>query len=347
MKEHFQKQTLRRCNELALRALGRTAINPNVGALIVNHDENRILGEGWHKELGGPHAEVNAINNATKKHSLSGKTIAVSLEPCNHIGKTPACTSAIVDHKLSEVWVDQIDPNERMKGQSIALLRTREITVPAPSQMAIGNEVIRPFNILIRHKRPFLRLKMALSQDFFIGKYGSQIKISGQISDRWVHRIRSETQAIMAGTNTILNDNPSLTSRYENRNQPVRILPDRKGILPGDLNVFSIPGQNIIMTTSNRRDYPGEIININPHDLGNALHMLYRHNIGSILVEGGKKLFTSLLEEGLWDELILIQNNILTLREGIQAPEFPRVEPEREIKLGNDTLIFIKNPASR
>ncbi len=347
MENIFKKAVLRRCNELAMRARGHVSTNPNVGAVIIDSTHHKILGEGWHQIFGGPHAEINAIRNAEQLHSLSGKSIAVSLEPCNHMGKTPACTTAIMDHQLSEVWVDQIDPDPRMSGTSMKLLHSAGLTVPSATNSDEGKAVIHPFRISTRLRRPFLRLKMAISGDYFIGQPNKRIKISNAISDRWVHRLRNETQAIMVGTNTLLNDNPSLTSRYGNRNQPIRILPDLKGILPGDLQVFAQEGENIVLTTSERTDYHAKVVRINPHDLVATFHELYRHDISSIFIEGGAQLFTSLFEQNLWDELILIQNTDLRLESGIPAPVFPLISPDFQVKLGTDTINFINNPHCR
>lgn len=347
MKNKFKETVLRRCNELAMRARGRVGTNPNVGSIIIDSSNHKILGEGWHQFFGGPHAEINAMRKAARHHSLSGMSIAISLEPCNHQGKTPACTSTIMDHQLSEVWVDQIDPDPRMSGQSMDLLHKADLNVPAALNTPEGRSVIYPFRISNKLQRPFLRLKMAISSDHYIGQSHKRVKISNAISDRWVHRIRNETQAIMAGTNTILNDNPALTSRYGNKNQPIRILPDRKGILPDDLKVFTEEGKNIVLTASGRRNYPAKVLRIDPHDLSAAFHELYNHGIGSILIEGGSQLFTSLFDQGLWDELIVIQNTDLRLESGIPAPVFPPISAHFQTKLDTDTINFIINPHCR
>lgn len=348
MADHTTETLLRRCSELALRSRGQTATNPNVGAVVWDRSKHKIQGEGWHRSFGGPHAEVNAIENAIQNNLINGQTIAVSLEPCNHTGKTPPCTTAIRQHHLTEVIVDQMDPNPRMAGQSIQLLKLSGLQVPPPANTEVGRAVIHPFQIGMRYQRPFIRLKMAISSDGFMGRTGEQIKISNAISDRWVHRLRNETQAIMVGTNTVLNDNPSLTSRYGNLNDPIRVIPDRQGILPNDLNVFAPTGQVIVCTTNSRTDYPANILRVNPHDLRSTFHMLYNtFQIGSILVEGGHKLASSLLKADMWDELIIIENTQLELKKGVQVPEFPTINLRHRIKFGSDTINFIINPASR
>lgn len=343
MIDKYQKIILRRCNELALRDRGHTGTNPNVGAIITDRSQKRILGEGWHHSFGGPHAEINAIQNTSVKHILAGESIAVSLEPCNHSGKTPACTKAIMDHEFAEVTIDQIDPNPRMRSKSLEMLRASGIAVSTPLDSPAGEYVIHPFKVNTLLKRPFIRLKMAISKDHFIGQKGKQVKISNAISDRWVHRLRNETEAIMAGTNTLLHDNPKLTSRYGNRYQPIRILPDRRGILPETLEVFADGGENIVLTSSDRTDYPAKILNIDPHDLQATFGALYQENIGSILIEGGTTLFDSIFRQHLWDELILIENTTLCLHTGIQAPEFPPLTPSHKLIFDSDTIQFINN----
>ena len=348
MTDPTKETLLRRCNELALRSRGRTATNPNVGALVWNASTHQILGEGWHRSFGGPHAEVNAINKALDKSKVQGHTIAVSLEPCNHTGKTPACTKTIHQHRLTEVLIDQIDPNPRMSGHSIQSMQGLGIHISPPSNTDLGRTVIQPFYIGMRFQRPFIRLKIAVSRDGFMGSAGGQIKISNAISDRWVHRLRNETQAIMVGTNTVLNDNPSLTSRYQNQNHPIRVIPDSRGILPNDLKIFEPIGQVVVCTTNPRTDYPAKILRVNPHDLRSTFRLLYQDlEIGSILVEGGQKLATSLLKEDLWDEFIGIENTQLDLKNGVKAPNFPARGLRHRIKFGSDTINFIINPSSR
>lgn len=348
MADHTTETVLKRCNELAMRSLGRTATNPNVGAIVWNRSTHHIQGEGWHRSFGGPHAEVNAIEKAIQHNSVKGHTIAVSLEPCNHAGKTPPCTTAIRQHQLSEVLVDQVDPNPRMGGQSIQLLERSGLRVSPPENTAMGRSVIHPFRIGMQFQRPFIRLKMAVSSDGFMGRTGERIKISNAISDRWVHRIRNETQAIMVGTSTVLNDNPSLTSRYGNRHNPIRVIPDRHGILPNDLKVFAPTGKVIVCTINSRTDYPAKILRVDPYDLRSTFRMLYSHlDIGSILVEGGSKLASSLINEGIWDELIVIENTQLELKKGVKMPDFPATKLRHKIKFGSDTINFIINPVSR
>ncbi|MBY5957037.1 bifunctional diaminohydroxyphosphoribosylaminopyrimidine deaminase/5-amino-6-(5-phosphoribosylamino)uracil reductase RibD [Membranicola marinus] len=347
MTDQYRKTILRRCNELALRARGKTSTNPNVGAIILNPTTRKIRSEGWHQSFGGPHAEINAIQGIHKKESIKGNTIAVSLEPCNHSGKTPACTRAILENKITQVVIDQVDPDPRMQSQSLELLRKQGVDVSPPLSSPEGDIVLQPFRINLLKKRPYIRLKMAISADRFIGRKNEQVKISNALSNRWVHRIRNETQAIMAGTNTLLNDNPQFTSRYGNEHQPIPILLDRNGVLPSHLRVFHNRTRPIVVTLNKESDYPGTRVYKDPHDLSATFQSLYQHNIGSILIEGGSTFFTSLFKENLWDELMIIQNSTLNLGSGILAPEFPAGESVQDIKLGSDNIRCIKNSKCR
>ena len=349
MADRKSKILLRRCNELALRARGLTATNPNVGALVWSESESRILGEGWHRAYGEAHAEVNAIAKATRPDkSIQAQTIAVSLEPCNHYGKTPPCTETIIKHRLNKVVIDQLDPNSRMEGKSYPILQKAGLQVTPPANTDQGREVIQPFHIGIKFHRPFIRIKMAMSSDGFIGQPGGQVKISNAISDRWVHRLRNETQSIMVGTLTALNDNPSLTSRHGNQNHPIRIVPDRQGVLHKDLKIFDSAGQVIVCTPKTNPGYPARLLDIDPHNTEQMLHLLYKKcQVGSILVEGGRKLVRSILAAGMWDEIILIENTELELKTGVKVPDFPSHLLRYKIKFGTDTINFIKNPESR
>lgn len=343
----FQKLLLQRCNELALRARGRTGTNPNVGAIVFEQENEKIMGEGWHQKFGESHAEVHAIANAQISKSLKGKGIAVSLEPCNHKGKTPACTTAIINQNFGKVLIDQIDPNPRMSGSSISFLKDNKIDVDVPLQSSKGAEVLRPFWIGQQFNRPLIVIKMAISKDGFIGQPGKQIKISNSMSDRWVHRMRNEHEAIMVGTKTAINDNPALTSRYNNVHQPIRIIPDRRGILSNKLRIFNKPGRTIVFTESNRKDYPAEVLSLKPFEISKLFARVYEKKIGSILVEGGSTIVQSLIDQQLWDSLILIQSETVHLGSGVPAPFFPYRSPNQQIKLGCDSIIFINNPKSR
>lgn len=340
-----KKQIIRRANELALRAEGRTGTNPMVGALLLR--SGRIIAEDRHRGFGQPHAEANVIRKVAEDNDFRDTELAVSLEPCNHQGKTPACTASILEHNIPAVLIGQTDPNPQMSGRSIELLKGQNVRVTGPLPTETGRRVLTPFHIGMTEKRPYIIIKMAVSADGYIGRPGGQIKISHPISDRWVHKIRSRTGGIMAGTNTISNDDPALTARYGNLHQPARIIPDRRGILDENLRIFRSEGRNIIFTSSDRT-YPGsEVIRMDDMSLPRLFRRLYEIDIGSVLIEGGTILVSSIVKEGLWDEWIRLRSRTVFLENGVPAPAFPSVSPCFEKRLGTDDWKIIKNPAHR
>lgn len=340
-----KKQLIRRCNELALRAEGLTGTNPLVGAVLTCR--GKIIAEGWHKGFGLPHAEANVLQQVRHSDISDDCEMAVSLEPCNHQGKTPPCTTSILQKNIPALTIDQIDPNDKMAGRSLDKLKEHNVSVTGPLNTATGAKILAPFHINIKQKRPYVIIKMAVSRDGFIGRPGGQIKISHPISDRWVHKIRSRVQGIMVGTTTAANDNPSLTARYHHRQNPIRIIPDRNGILHQDLKIFQPDAPTLLFTTS-ARTYPhARTIRLKHMDLPTLFHQLYDLHIGTILIEGGARLVHSVMEEGLWDEWILIQSQTVSLGGGVAAPALPVIRPFYEKQLGSDVWKIMKNNRHR
>ena len=341
-----KEKIIRRSNELALRAEGRTGTNPMVGALLIR--SGKIIEEDWHHSFGGPHAEINVIQKAKDHTDFKHSELAVSLEPCNHQGKTPACTDSILKHQIPALLIDQIDPNSQMSGKSLDDLKQQKISVTGPLSTKTGARVLAPFYINTTQNRPYIVIKIAVSRDGYIGRPGGQIKISHPISDRWVHKIRSRLQGIMVGTNTISNDNPSLIARYHHQHNPIRIIPDRKGILDEDLRIFHLEDdQNIIFTTSDRSYSNARVIRMKDMSLPRLFRKLYDLNIGSLLIEGGSQLIRSVVKAELWDEWIQIQSKTISLGQGIPAPPLPSLTPYFEKTLGTDNWKIIKTPALR
>lgn len=336
-------QIIKRCNELAIRGLGSTKTNPNVGSVVYNPLNNNILGEGYHRSYGSAHAEVNAIDS-TPIHSIDDKTlIAVSLEPCNHYGKTPPCTLKIRNANIRNVVVDQLDINPLMQGKSLEALQSYKIKVDGPQNSTLGNNVLKPFWIQQTQTRPYIIIKMAISQNGYIGQQGQQTKISNKLSDRWVHRWRNEVDAILVGGNTLKNDNPSLNSRYNNSHNPIRVVVDRKNDIKSDLNIFNIPGNNLIFNKEKRSNTTNtKYITTSDLSMFNVMQLLYKENIGSLLVEGGSKTVEEFLNNQLWDEIRVIQNRNLLISNGVKAPDLLSIGRITFTKqLGNDTVYII------
>jgi diaminohydroxyphosphoribosylaminopyrimidine deaminase/5-amino-6-(5-phosphoribosylamino)uracil reductase len=336
---------MRRCFQLAELGRGSTKTNPLVGAVIVHKD--CILGEGYHKAYGAPHAEVNAIHDVDLKDRslLKASTLYVSLEPCNHMGKTPPCTRLIIKNEIGHVVISCQDPNELMRGKSVGVLREQGVKVLTGVLETEGLELIRPFTINQREKIPYIILKWAESADRFMGVQGRRVQISGNASRVMVHKWRSELDAIMVGTNTAITDDPLLNVRSYSGSNPQRVVIDRSGRIPATHQLLSDEQSTWIFT--NTRDYPvlppGKRVIFQENDLlenpRQTFEYLYMHGIGTILVEGGSELIASLLKAELWHEARIIRScNVLG--SGIPAPKI-RGRLVRSTEISGDKVLII------
>ena len=322
---------MRRAIELATNGLGHVAPNPLVGCVIEH--KNRIIAEGWHRNFGGPHAEVNAILACADKHLLKEATLYVTLEPCAHFGKTPPCSTFIVQHEIPRVVIATSDPFAEVSGRGIKELREAgiEVTVGILREEAI--HMNRRFLTNQLRKRPYIILKWAESADGYMdiertGEKGSY-RISGDDARRLTHRWRSEESAILVGANTIINDNPLLTCRFWAGKNPTRIVLDPNRKLSGTEDVFNSDASTIWCTRKN---------NSNNHQnfLAETLDDLMLKGISSILVEGGKHTLEQFIGLNLWDEMRVFTSNS-PLGNGLKAPIITS-EANRTIQLENDTL---------
>ena len=231
---------INRCIQLAKNGLGTTYPNPMVGSVIVYNDE--IIGEGWHQKAGESHAEVNAINSVKDKSLLSKSTIYVSLEPCSHFGKTPPCCDLIIKNNIPNVVIGTVDPFAKVAGNGIKKL------LEAGKNVTIGiledecNDLNKRFFTFHTKKRPYIILKWAESADGFIAPSSKDKKepvwITNEISRQLVHKWRSEEQAILVGTQTVLDDNPSLTTRDWFGKNPIRIVLDQNNKISKENHIF-------------------------------------------------------------------------------------------------------------
>ena len=204
---------MHRCFELARLGAGSTLPNPMVGAVLVH--EGRIIGEGWHRQYGGPHAEVNCVAAVAEKDRalIPQATLYCSLEPCFHVGKTPPCVELVLRERIPRVVIANTDPNSKVAGQSVQKLRAAGVEVITSVLEQEGYSLNRIFFTWITEKRPYIVLKWAQSRDGFIGRPGERVAISSPETQRFVHRLRSEIPAILVGSNTALTDNPRLDTR--------------------------------------------------------------------------------------------------------------------------------------
>ncbi len=317
----LDRQMMRRCFTLAQKGRRRVHPNPMVGAVIVKN--GRIIGEGFHRYFGGPHAEVEAFNNA--REEVSGATLYCNLEPCCHTNKkTPPCTPLIISKRIRRVVVCNIDPNPEVSGKGLQQLREAGIEVQEGLLREEGEELNRFFFTAMREKRPFVTVKSAHSLDGYIARQkGRQTWLTSERAIRFVHGLRAEHDAVLVGAGTVRSDNPRLTVRHARGPQPKRIILSAKLEMPLNAHVFT-DGQQSRTIVFTRTDAPQEKIanlqnrGVQVHRLagnenGNitfsaVLDALYRRfGIASLLVEGGQQIFGLLVQQALWDEWIVLQ----------------------------------------
>ena len=316
---------IKRCIELAKNGLGTTYPNPMVGSVIVYNNE--IIGEGWHRKSGEPHAEVNAINSVKDNSLLAKATIYVSLEPCSHYGKTPPCCDLIIKHKIPNVVVGSIDSNSKVSGTGIKRLEENGANVTIGVLEKECNELNKRFFTFHQKKLPYIILKWAESQDGFIAPLTKDKKepvwISNEYSRQLVHKWRSEEQAILVGTKTVLDDNPKLDVRDWTGENPIRIVLDKSDrinqsyyLKDGQIKTIIITEQENL-TFSENCIYENAIFDVKLTKT--IADISYKYGIQSILIEGGKQTLQSFIDDNLWDEARVFIGNS-HLKSGIKAP---------------------------
>lgn len=322
----IDRKFMKRAIRLASNAGPDIKLNPPVGCVIVHN--NKIIGEGYHKKYGENHAEVNAINSVSNhdKDFLKESTVYVSLEPCSHHGKTPPCAELLVENNVKRVVVGCLDPYSEVAGNGIKHLRKHDINVTLSVLKKEAQYLIKQFTTHLRKKRPYITLKWAQSRDGYISRRNKQVPISGRSMKFLVHKWRSENQAIMVGSGTVLTDNPMLNNRLMPGSSPSRVIMDRRQRLHGKENVFRDDGQTVYYCTIDQKNenIPDHVIQYILEDksvfLEKVFKGLYADKIASVFVEGGATLHASLIETGMYDEVRLIQNK-KSLNSGISAPQ--------------------------
>lgn len=283
---------MKRALQLATGGEGRVAPNPMVGAVVVA--DGRIIGEGFHRTYGQPHAEVNAIASVKDedRHLLNKSTIYVTLEPCSHYGKTPPCAQLIIDTRIPHVVVGAPDPNPLVAGRGVSMLREAGITVEEGVLLDECLTLNRRFMTAHSMRRPWIQLKWACTADGFMAQIDSNgqfvpIAISTPLTKVWMHRERAASQAILVGNNTRKIDHPRL-----------------------DVRLWAGKNPQVV-------DLPHEA------DLRLLLEKLFSQGIHSLMVEGGPTLLKSFISQGLYDE-IRVETNPLIINQGLPAPTVPQ-----------------------
>lgn len=338
---------MRRCLELASQGLGLTKTNPLVGSVIV-HD-NVIIGEGYHHEYGGPHAEVLAIRQVQDKSLLKNSTIYINLEPCSHYGKTPPCSLLIQKHEIPRVVVANADPFPSVSGKGIASLREAGIEVVVGVLEEEGEFLNRRFLTFHRKKRPYIVLKWAETRDGYIDisrQEGDPVGtnwITDEVSRTLVHKWRSEETGLMVGTNTIIADNPKLNVRRWKGNSPLRITFDRNGRLPESANIFD-NSQDTLVFSCMQEQFSGKHNRLMiDHDfsLSDVLDELYEQKVLSIMVEGGRNIHQAFIDQKLWDEARVFKGK-MKFSQGIEAPRIIE-DPDETIEFQGSELSIYYN----
>ncbi|MBC5994263.1 bifunctional diaminohydroxyphosphoribosylaminopyrimidine deaminase/5-amino-6-(5-phosphoribosylamino)uracil reductase RibD [Pontibacter cellulosilyticus] len=336
---------MQRALELARLGSGFTSPNPMVGCVIVHNGQ--IIGEGWHKQYGGPHAEVNAVAEVEDKSLLPKSTAYVTLEPCSHFGKTPPCADLLISHGIKDIVICNTDPNPLVAGNGIKKLFDTGAQVKVGVLEEQGLELNKRFFTFHSKKRPFILLKWAETADGFIaGVNYKQEQISGKLAQRLVHKWRSEEQAILVGSRTALHDNPRLNTRFWPGKNPVRVVIDKQLQLPQHLHLFDKNQATVVYNFIKQEEQDNlYFVQLQEQEplLLQIMQDLYRRNTLSLMVEGGTFLLESLLQSGLWDEAIVFKSKHKVLESGIKAPNMINGRLSDNQALGSDQLLFYRN----
>ncbi|MFN7775747.1 bifunctional diaminohydroxyphosphoribosylaminopyrimidine deaminase/5-amino-6-(5-phosphoribosylamino)uracil reductase RibD [Flavobacterium sp.] len=333
---------MQRCLQLAENGLGSTYPNPMVGSVIVQND--RIIGEGWHRKAGEPHAEVIAVRSVKNPELLKEATIYVSLEPCNHFGKTPPCSDLILEKGIPTVVVGTVDPFAAVAGRGIQKLREAGRTVGVGVLERECQSLNRRFFTFHNEHRPYILLKWAQTADGFIAPLEKEAQkpvwISNAYARQKVHQWRSEEQAILVGTKTVVDDNPQLNTREWFGNAPVRIVLDREGKIDPSYRVLDGTQPTLVITEAkkslldNRVAYQNCIFDGSlPQQIA---RILYQKGLQSVIIEGGAKTLQLFIDAGLWDEARVFES-AEQWGQGIPAPRFEAL-PVWSEKIENNNL---------
>jgi diaminohydroxyphosphoribosylaminopyrimidine deaminase/5-amino-6-(5-phosphoribosylamino)uracil reductase len=342
---------MRRCLQLAECGKNHARPNPMVGAVIVCN--NKIIGEGYHRQYGYAHAEVNAVNSVKDKSLLPTSVIYVSLEPCSHYGKTPPCAKLIIDSKIPKVVIATVDPDPQVAGNGIKMLQEAGVEVATGILEEEAKNINKNFFTRQIQKRPYIYLKWAQTSDGFIDRRRAKnapkmpTPISNSYTKMLVHKKRTEVAAIMIGTNTAINDNPQLTSRLWYGENPIRIVLDKNLRIPKSNNLFDGSVPTLVFTEQNPDLQTVDNVNyiqipFNEMLLFRIMDKLTELKIESLLVEGGKQLLESFIHENLWDEAF-IEIAATEFGNGIEAPQISgKVNSENYIY--KSKTIHLSNP---
>jgi diaminohydroxyphosphoribosylaminopyrimidine deaminase/5-amino-6-(5-phosphoribosylamino)uracil reductase len=345
-----------RCLELAREGAGTVSPNPLVGAVLVYG--NRIIGEGWHQLYGQPHAEVNCFASVHEvdKPFIPYSTLYVSLEPCAHYGKTPPCSDLIIQKKVPEVVIGSLDPFPQVNGSGVEKLISAGVKVTKGILEKECQEINRRFFTFYQKHRPYIILKWAQTEDGFLASISNEerLYISNEISNRLVHRWRSEEDAILVGTSTANLDDPSLTNRLWSGKSPVRMVIDMDLKLDPALKLFDRSAPTIIFN-AHRNSFDHTIMAGRSTQFVDQLplycqvkkdmslvpqivHALHQMKVQSVIIEGGARIIQSFINENCWDEARIITNKSFKIGSGLPAPQLSQSIKVDEQLFGTDQV---------
>ncbi len=331
---------MQRCLDLAIKGIGRTYPNPLVGCVIVLN--NKIISEGWHKSYGGIHAEADAINKVKDKSILKNCSLYVNLEPCNHHGKTPPCSDLILKYGIPKVIIGVKDPNKNVTGNGIEYLKRNGCNVKVNILKDECKFINRRFITFCKYKRPYITLKWVESNDGFIGPVKDKLNsgrikwLSSEKSRALSHKWRTEEQSILVGVQTVIDDNPQLTSRLHKGENPIRIIIDPKLRIPLKSKVLNNESKSIVLSSSKNKI---DGVNIITNDFDNKesiINTIYNLGIQSVIVEGGSKTLQFFIDNDYWD-CIKVFKTSKELKKGTPRPNF-KIRDTDYIMIEDDKL---------
>ena len=329
----INEKYIQRCIELAKNGFPLAMPNPSVGAVIVYNDI--IIGEGYTSSYGGFHAEVNAIQSVKDKSLLKKATIYVSLEPCSHHGKTPPCCDLIIENQIPNVVIGTLDTNKKVAGTGIKKL------IEAGKNVTVGilekecRAINKRFFTFHEKKRPYIILKWAETQNGYIAPFVKDkiepVWITNQYSRQLVHKWRSEEQAILVGTQTVLDDNPTLNVRDWKGKNPIRIVLDQNNRISKESHIFDNQSKTIVLSKTE--------IDFSKNIALQIADLLFQNNIQSVIIEGGRQTLQTFIDEKIWDEARVFKGTLF-FENGIKAPILNAIQREKKFILNDELLIF-------
>lgn len=319
----IDEKYMRRALQLARLGAGHTSPNPMVGAVIVGPDGS-IIGEGWHRQCGQAHAEVNAVASVADGNLLENSTLYVTLEPCSHYGKTPPCARLLIERHIPRVVVGCLDPFVKVSGRGVAMLREAGIEVVTGVLEQECRDLNRRFMAAHTTGRPWVQLKWAQTADGYIAlppEAGENpLHMSTPLTMKLMHRQRSLCDAIVVGANTANIDNPSLTTRYWPGKSPLRVVLSRELSLSGNLNLLTDGRPTIVYNSvKNETCDVVEYVKMDTANPQSWLEDLYRRGVTSVMVEGGAVVLQGLIDAAAWDEA-RIEISPRQVGQGVKAP---------------------------